>query len=335
MSTPIKIAIGALGGVLVLVVLACLYVLIIHGSNLRNEEQLVYIPKGAGVSKIATLLQEKNVIGDVMHFKVAVRLFHPASTLKAGEYKILADSSLKDVIDQLSNGETFQRYVTIPEGLTSYQVEKRLYTDLDIKDSLSADSFVDPIEEGSLLPDTYAYSYDESAIDVLKRMREAQTKVLDEAWENRAKDLPIKTKEEAIILASIIEKETAVKSETQRVAGVFVNRLKQGMLLQTDPTVIYAVTQGVIEDKGQGPLGRRLLHKDLEIDSQYNTYKYAGLPPGPICNPGAEAIRAALNPEQHDYVYFVADGSGGHAFGKTLAEHNNNVAKWRKIRNQK
>ncbi|MAS87382.1 MAG: aminodeoxychorismate lyase [Micavibrio sp.] len=334
MSTPIKIAIGALGGFLVLIVLACLYVLTIHGSNLHNEEQLVYVPKGTGVSKIATLLEEKNVIDNVTHFKLSVRLFHPGATLKAGEYKIPENSSLKDVIDLLSNGETFQRYVTIPEGLTSYQVEKRLYTDLDIKDSLSADSFVGPIEEGSLLPDTYAYSYDESAADVLKRMQEAQTKVLDEAWENRAKDLPIKTKEEALILASIIEKETAVKSETRRVAGVFVNRLKRGMLLQTDPTVIYAITQGVIEDKGQGPLGRRLLHKDLEIDSKYNTYKYAGLPPGPICNPGAEAIRAALNPEEHDYVYFVADGSGGHAFSKTLNEHNNNVSKWRKIRNK-
>ena len=158
---------------------------------------------------------------------------------------------------------------------------------------------------------------------------------IDELWEGRAPGLPVNTKEEAIILASIIEKETGVPEERRRVAGVFVNRLKQGIALQTDPTVIYAITKGKMDDKGMGPLGRRLLSKDLQIDSPYNTYKYPGLPPGPIANPGRASIEAALNPEAHEFIYFVADGSGGHIFAATLAEHNQNVANWRKIRREK
>jgi UPF0755 protein len=156
--------------------------------------------------------------------------------------------------------------------------------------------------------------------------------VIDELWEKREPNLPIKTKQEAIILASIVEKETAVNDERKRVAGVFINRLNKGMLLQTDPTVIYALTKGKIQDKGKGPLGRRLLRKDLNIDSPYNTYKHVGLPPGPIANPGRASIEAVLNPEAHDYIFFVADGSGGHAFAKTLAAHNRNGSNWRKVR---
>ena len=158
------------------------------------------------------------------------------------------------------------------------------------------------------------------------------TRAIEELWPQRDKDLPFKTKEEAIILASIVEKETGVAKERKKVAGVFINRLRIGMALQTDPTVIYAITRGKHEDGGKGPLGRRLLKKDLQIDDRYNTYKYPGLPPGPIANPGRASIEAVLNPAEHGYFYFVADGSGGHAFGKTLADHNANVAKWRKFR---
>ena len=166
-------------------------------------------------------------------------------------------------------------------------------------------------------------------------MQAAMAKTIDELWENRSDNLPIKTKEEAIILASIIEKETGVGAERKKVAGVFINRLRKNMMLQTDPTVIYALTKGKIQEEGKGPLGRRLLRKDLKVNSPYNTYKNTGLPPGPIANPGRAAIEAALNPETHDYIFFVADGTGGHAFGKNLKEHNANVAKWRKIRSQK
>ena len=155
---------------------------------------------------------------------------------------------------------------------------------------------------------------------------------LDKAWDARVNDLPFDSKEEAIIMASIIEKETGVSGERGDVAGVFTNRLRKGMPLQTDPTVIYAITGGKHKNDGKGPLGRRLLRKDMSIDSAYNTYKYPGLPKGPICNPGKASIEAALNPASNDYIYFVADGSGGHIFAKTLAEHNKNVAQWRKIR---
>ena len=158
--------------------------------------------------------------------------------------------------------------------------------------------------------------------------------VLDSAWASRQANLPLKSRQEALTLASIIEKETGVKGERRRVAGVFINRLRIGMALQTDPTVIYAITKGKHQNNGRGPLGRRLLRKDLKIDSPYNTYRYPGLPPGPIANAGKAAIEAALNPEDHDYLYFVADGTGGHVFSKTLAEHNANAAKWRIIRKQ-
>jgi UPF0755 protein len=163
-------------------------------------------------------------------------------------------------------------------------------------------------------------------------MRVAMDKALEDLWPDRAANLPFETKEQALTLASIVEKETGVASERARIAGVFINRLRAGMPLQTDPTVIYALTKGKIEDKGQGPLGRRLLRDDLQVDSPYNTYRNAGLPPGPIANPGRAAIAAVLQPEENQFLYFVADGTGGHVFSKTLAEHDANVAKWRKIR---
>ena len=185
-----------------------------------------------------------------------------------------------------------------------------------------------------MLPETYLYMRGESREERIAMMQAAMEETLDALWRNRAKDLPEISKGEAVILASIVEKETAVDSERKRIAGVFWNRLKRGMRLQTDPTVIYAITEGKIQDEGQGPLGRRLLKKDLDVESPYNTYKYPGLPPGPIANPGRASLEAVLNPEKNDFLYFVADGAGGHVFSKTLEEHNQNVAKWRKIRKQ-
>ena len=183
-----------------------------------------------------------------------------------------------------------------------------------------------------MLPETYNYTKAESRADILQRMRSAQQAAIDELWPKRAANLPFDTPEDALILASIVEKETGVGGERARIAGVFVNRLRIGMALQTDPTVIYALTMGKHKNDGQGPLGRRLLSKDLKVDSPYNTYRYPGLPPTPIANPGRAAIEATLNPEENDYFYFVADGTGGHVFSKILDEHNANAAKWRKIR---
>lgn len=296
-----------------------------------ESPEIVLIESGSGVSQIAARLEQQNVIPSALTFKVATRLTHRQSSLKAGEYEFPANISLRDVLDKLEAGDVILRQITVPEGKTSYEVIQIINAKEDLTNNGERQLTQIP-PEGSLLPETYRYQSTDTPESIIARMTSAMVKTLDQAWENRAPNLPIKTKEEALVLASLIEKETGVKDERKRVAGVFVNRINKGMLLQTDPTVIYAITKGEHKNDGKGPLGRRLLTKDLGIDSPYNTYKYAGLPPGPICNPGKASIEAALNPEKHDYLFFVADGTGGHAFGKTNAEHLKNVSKWRKVR---
>ncbi|PCI55382.1 MAG: aminodeoxychorismate lyase [Alphaproteobacteria bacterium] len=298
--------------------------------NTIERPVTIIVPRGANIGGVADILLDEGLIDSPMIFTYGGRLTEQASKLKAGEYEILPRLSMKQILDVLEKGKTVQRNVTIREGLTSHEIVNLLMQTSELKTVR-----IEPLAEGSLLPETYSYSKGETIADVIGRMESAMQKVLDEAWAARSPDLPLKTKEEALILASIIEKETAIGLEHRKVSGVFINRLRKGMLLQTDPTVIYALTKGKPKNEGKGPLGRRLLLKDLKVDSPYNTYRYAGLPPGPITNPGRAAIEAALNPEEHRYIYFVADGSGGHAFARTLSEHNNNVAKWRKIRKNK
>ena len=288
------------------------------------ESKLVVIERGKGVSAIAQKLADENVITQPMLFKVAARF---GDTLKAGEYEFPAQVSMAEIVNMMREGKVFDRKITIAEGLTSYQIVKLL----NARDDLDGEIKEVP-PEGSLLPNTYHFVAGESRQAILNRMQNEMTKAIEELWPTKVDGLPIQTKQEAVILASIVEKETGVAEERSRVAGVFVNRLKKSIPLQTDPTVIYAITKGKIQDEGKGPLGRRLLKKDLEVNSAYNTYKNAGLPPGPIANPGYESLKATLNPEEHDYIYFVADGTGGHVFAKTLAEHNRNVAQWRQIR---
>ena len=294
------------------------------GAGPLSENKIVLIERGQGVGQIAEKLAQENVISQGAVFKIAARF---NDSLKAGEYEFPARVSMAETIEMMAEGAVFDRKITIAEGLTVQQIIKRLKA----REDLSGDIKQIP-KEGTLLPDTYHFVKNENRQDILNRMQTAMREAIDTAWENRAAGLPVTTKDEAIILASIVEKETGVAKEREKVAGVFVNRLKIGMALQTDPTVIYAITKGDIKEDGMGPLGRRLLRKDLEIDSPYNTYKYPGLPPGPIANPGRAAIEATLNPAEHDYIYFVADGTGGHAFAKTLAGHNKNVAEWRKVR---
>ncbi len=294
-----------------------------------QQATLFTINRGAHIGAVASDLKNSGIITNPLIFKYMGKITGQAEKIKAGEYELAAYISMKDILDKLEKGEIFTRQVTIREGLTNYEIGRLLLRQKDLKIE-----GVEKYPEGHLLPETYSYERGDSNADIIARMASAMDRVLDEAWESREKGIPIKTKEEALVLASIIEKETAVASERKRVAGVFINRLRKGIALQSDPTVIYALTEGRPEDEGKGPLGRRLLRKDLEIDSPYNTYKYAGLPPTPIANPGKDSIEAALNPEEHQYIYFVADGTGGHAFAKTLAEHNSNVAKWRKIRRQ-
>ncbi len=299
-------------------------------NNTLDKPVIITVPRGANIGSIAENLSYLNIIEYPYIFRLVGRITGQADKIKAGEFEIPANASMKQILDILENGKTVQYKITISEGLTSYQVIELLSGIDNLRQS-----DIEIPAEGSLLPETYSYSKGDSVEDIIRRMQIAMSNTVDELWQVRMPDLPIKTKDEAVILASIIEKETAKPSERERIAGVFVNRLRKGMLLQTDPTVIYAITMGKHENEGQGPLGRRLLRKDLKFDSPYNTYLYAGLPPAPIANPGYDSIRAALNPEEHDYLYFVADGSGGHVFSKTLKEHNNNVMKWRKIRKNK
>ena len=295
-----------------------------------GEERFVVIPSGSGVSTIAARLDAENVIASPLLFKIAVRLSEQQSKLQAGEYKFEAGIPMDRVINKLANGDIFVRQVTIPEGKTSFETIQILNAHEGLQTPEKEELSIP--EEGSLLPGTYRYQSGDTALTVIQKMREDMQDALDSTWASRVANLPLQNKEEALILASIVEKETGVPDERRRVAGVFINRLKKGMLLQTDPTVIYGLTEGRHSQDGTGPLNRRLLTKDLRKDTPYNTYMNEGLPPGPICNPGIEALKAALDPEIHDYYYFVADGTGGHAFSRTLDEHNRNVAKWRKVR---
>lgn len=299
--------------------------------NTVENSVTIIVPRGAHIGGIADALSYESLIDYPLLFKVGGRLTGQASSLKAGEYEIIAHASMKDILDLLESGKVIQRQITIREGLTNWEIEQLLmaHEELDKEEEILMKT------EGMYLPETYSYQKGDSVAGVMNRMNIALKETLSNAWAARSPDLPLKTKEEALILASIIEKETAVASERKKVAGVFINRLRRGIPLQTDPTVIYALTMGKHKNEGKGPLGRRLLKKDLKVNSPYNTYKYAGLPPTPIANAGKAAIEAALNPAHHNYIYFVADGTGGHAFAKTLSEHNNNVARWRKIRKNK
>ena len=240
--------------------------------------------------------------------------------MKFGEYQIPAGASMREILELLNRGGNVLRQVVVPEGLTSWQVVELLKGE----EGLTGEVAEVPAE-GSLAPAGYDFQRGVDRTELLGRMEERQREVVAAAWEGRAAGLPLESPEELLTLASIVEKETGVPEERPRVAQVFVNRLKKGMRLQTDPTVIYGIT------KGEGPLGRGLRASELAVATPYNTYVRPGLPPGPIANPGAEAIEAAANPEPGDYLYFVADGSGGHAFAKTLEEHNRNalaLARW-------
>lgn len=291
------------------------------------ETKIVLIERGKGVAAIAQILEDEGVITSPLIFKLLSRIDADPRPLKAGEYEFAARVAMATALEMIRAGKTFDRKVTFPEGMTSWQMVEVLKA----REDLSGDIATIPAE-GSLLPETYHFVRNKPRADVIAEISAAMTKTIDELWEGRAADLPITTKEEVIILASIVEKETGVAEERARVAGVFVNRLRLGMPLQSDPTVIYGMTLGKVQDTGLGPIGRRLLRKDLETDTPYNTYKNTGLPPGPIANPGRASIAATLNPEKHDYLYFVADGTGGHVFARTLDEHNRNVARWRQIR---
>ena len=285
-----------------------------------TEDAVVTIPRGAGVATIADLLHDAGVVGSDLDFRIAVRVRGLDRDLRAGEYLFPAGISTAAAMQIIASGRGLAYAVTVAEGLTSAEVARLLQ-----EESRLTGEIADTPSEGSLLPETYQFQRGDDRQVLVDRMQQAMRDTLEDLWPDRAADLPFDTPEEAVILASIIEKETGVPEERELIAGVFVNRLRRGMRLETDPTVIYALTGG------EGPLGRALRRSDLDVDSPYNTYRIAGLPPGPIANPGRASIAAALNPATTDYIFFVADGTGGHAFARTLREHNRNVAAWRRV----
>lgn len=286
-------------------------------------DTVIFIPQGSGVEAIARLLDQAGAIEDPLVFRLGVRLLRAGRELRAGEYLFAVALSNRDVIDLLRSGQTVVRRLTLAEGLTSQEIVAL------VERAAALEGRVDTLPpEGSLLPETYHYARGDRRGELVARMARARDELLSQLWAGRAPNLPVATPQEAVVLASIVEKETGIAGERPRVASVFVNRLNKGMRLQSDPTVVYGLTGG------KGALGRALTRKDLQVPSPYNTYLIDGLPPGPIANPGRAALEAVLNPARTAFLYFVADGSGGHAFAKTLAEHNRNVAKWRQFQKQ-
>ena len=311
---------------------ALLLVLVLGGIVLWGRAQLerpgpladatsLIVARGASLPVIARQLSEAQVIEDPTLFRIGARLFGASRNLKAGEYAFPAGVSIAGAIDILVAGKTVLRQITVPEGLTSVEIAALLDTAEGLNGTLDAMP-----ADGTLLPETYSYAWADTRADLIGRMQRSMVDVIAELWDQRAEGLPFDTPQQAVILASIVEKETAVAEERPLVASVFVNRLNRGMRLQSDPTVVYAVTNG------SGPLDRPLRLADLRLENPYNTYRVFGLPPGPIANPGRASLEAVLNPAESDYLYFVADGTGGHAFSRTLAEHNRNVANWRRVR---
>jgi UPF0755 protein len=286
-------------------------------------ETVVTLPRGTGLSRIAETLESQGVIDNSLIFRAGVIYHGKSAQLKAGEYAIPSGASPRQIMDILIEGKAIVYKLTLPEGLTTAMI-----LDLVARHPSLEGTITRSPAEGALLPETYVFNRGMPRDQLIERMERDHQAVLDELWAGRAPDLPIATREEAVILASIVEKETGIAGERPLVAGVFINRLRKGMKLQSDPTIIYGLTKGV-------PLGRGIRRSEIDRATPYNTYVINGLPPTPIANPGRESIAAVLNPAVTDALFFVADGTGGHVFAATLAEHEANVAKWRQIERER
>jgi len=283
-------------------------------------DRVVNIPRGSGMRDIADTLSREGVIDQPWLFIGGVLVLKAREDLKAGEYEFKAHSSMRDVVATIVEGKVVAHQVSIPEGLTSEQIVTRL-----LQDDILAGDIKEIPHEGSLLPDTYNFARGMTREQMVARMQQAEQRLLRDVWEHRAPDLPLKTPEQLVVLASLVEKETGKPEERTRVAAVFVNRLKQRMKLQSDPTIIYGLVGG------KGSLGRPIMKNEIEQATPYNTYIIEGLPPGPITNPGRASLEAAANPARTRELYFVADGTGGHAFAETYEQHQKNVARLRSI----
>jgi len=286
-----------------------------------REPVVVDVPRGAGTAAILERLAQAGVIEHPWLVRAALALSGRNRMLRAGEYRFEPGMTVAAAIEKMVRGEVLLHRVTIPEGLTVHEV----YALLENNPILSGD-LPQPPPEGSLLPETWMVPRGYPRRLLVLRMQAAMEEALAEAWAARDPDLPLASPRELLTIASIVEKETPLAAEYARIAGVYVNRLRRGMKLQADPTVIYALT------RGRRPLGRGLTHADLAVDDPYNTYLHPGLPPGPIANPGRAALMAAARPERHDFLYFVANGTGGHDFAEDLRTHHANVRNWRRVR---
>jgi UPF0755 protein len=289
------------------------------GRGPLEKNVTVSIAPGTSLNKAAEQLETAGAISSASRFTWLAKMFGGKEGIKAGDYRIPAHLSQSDILKLLQGGKTLQRFITIPEGWPSIMAQQRLMGMTELTGN------IDVPAEGSLLPDSYSFERGDSRAAIVARMQRAMALYLDQAWAKRSPTTVAKTPREALILASIVEKETGKPSERPMVAAVYSNRLKRGMPLQADPTVIYPVTKGK-------PLGRRILRSELEANNGYNTYAMTGLPKGPIANPGRASIDAVLNPADSQALYFVANGTGGHAFADTLEQHNANVQKWYAIR---
>ena len=294
----------------------------LNGPGPARHATTVILERGAGVTRIAGDLKEAGVVSSAALFALTARMSGASGDLKAGEYAFPKGASLARVLDDIRAGRVVRHRLTVPEGWTSGMVRDALMARSELRGALD-----EPVE-GALLPDTYDLERGEPRAAVVARMQAAREKTLADLWAARQRGLPLASPEAAVILASIVEKETGVASERPRVAAVFINRLRAGMPLQSDPTIIYGLTRG-------RPLGRGIRASELAGETPYNTYRTVGLPPTPIANPGRAALAATLNPAATRELYFVADGSGGHVFAETYEAHERNVARWRALERAK
>lgn len=280
------------------------------------------VPDGASLSGVASKLEKEGVVSSATGFKLRAQVFGLGKTIKAGEFSLPAHASMRQILSIIASDDILRRFITVPEGLPSVLVYEKLKANQDLTGTIE----VPP--EGSIMPDTYEISKGESRQAVLLRMQAPMQRTLAELWEKRDGKCPVATPQEALVLASIVEKETGKPSERAMVAGLYCNRLRAGMMLQADPTIIYPLTKGK-------PLGRRIRQSEIAAVNAYNTYSMVGLPKGPITNPGREAIEAVMHPATTNALFMVADGTGGHAFAATYEQHNANVQRWYLIRRER
>lgn len=292
------------------------------GSATIAKDTSFTIPAGASVSSVADKLEGEGLISSASGFVLQARVFGSDTPIQAGEFQLTRGMSQGDILAAFQSGDVIRRFVTVPEGMPSILVWERLMAE----DLLTGEIAVPP--EGSILPDTYAFERGQTRQSLIEQMQAAMDKALAEEWAKRSPRIAVDTMRDALILAAIVEKETGKPEERRMVAGLYSNRVRTGMMLQADPTIIYPITKGK-------PLGRRIRQSEIAAVNGYNTYTRVGLPEGPITNPGRDSIAAVMNPEDTGALFMVADGTGGHWFAATLAEHNANVAKWYAIRRER